>query len=141
MVVVAVLVAGTSPSWAYGALAIGETEDVGADGYAYGNAVNAATPEDAARRALANCEKYQGAPKAVARCQVVSTFQRQCYGIALDPKPGTPGAAWAVSATLEAVRADALAACEATAGPDRQGQCKVDSALCDQNDSGIDNRR
>src|SRR5690606_25610363 len=86
ILVSAVLAAGAVPAWAHGALAIGETEDVGRDGYAYGNAVNSATPEDAARRALANCEKYQGAPKAVARCQVVSTFQRQCYAIALDPQ-------------------------------------------------------
>jgi hypothetical protein len=136
----AILQAPAPHAAAEGALAIGATGDVARDGYAYGNAVNAVTREAAAQRALDNCERYQGAPKAVAQCQVVATFSRQCYAIAFDPDPGTPGAGWAIGPTLAAARDRALAACERVAGPGRQGRCKVDSALCDQNNSGIDNR-
>lgn len=126
--------------WAAGAVAVGQTADVAEDGYAYGNAVNARTPNDAARLALQRCRNYKGAPKAVAQCQVVSTFNRECYAIALDPKAGTPGAGWAVGADIEAAKQRSLDACEATAGPGRKGECKVDSAFCDVNDSGVDKR-
>ncbi len=129
-----------APVAAAGAVAIGETDDVARDGYAYGNAINARTRDDAARLALERCQRYQGAPDAVAQCKVVTSFSRECYAVALDPEAGTPGAGWAIGPTLAAAREKALAACEATAGPERQGQCKIDSALCDQNDSGIDNR-
>lgn len=134
------LCAGSFAAWAAGAVAVGQTTDVAEDGYAYGNAVNARTKEEAASLALQRCRNYKGAPKAVAQCQVVSTFVRECYGIALDPKAGTPGAGWAVASTLEAARERSLAACEATAGPGRKGQCKVDSAFCDINESGVDKR-
>ena len=138
LLVVALAIA--TPASAEGALAIGKTGDVAKDGYAYGNAVNAVTLEAAAARALDNCEKYQNAPLAVKQCAVVATFSRRCYAIALDPEAGTPGAGWAVGPDLNAARAASLVACEKTAGPGRKGKCKVDSALCDQNNTGVDNR-
>jgi hypothetical protein len=131
---------GVHNAVAAGAVAVGETSDVAADGYAYGNAVNARSPSEASRLALQRCRNYKGAPKAVEQCKVVSTFTRECYAIALDPEAGTPGAGWAVGPTLEAARERSLAACEVTAGTGRQGKCKVDSSFCDINDSGVDKR-
>ncbi|MFM9943529.1 MAG: DUF4189 domain-containing protein [Hyphomicrobiaceae bacterium] len=130
----------TGAAHAAGALAIGETNDVSKDGYAYGNAVNARSRDEATQLALERCQNYQGAPEAVKQCKVVTSFLRECYAIALDPEAGTPGAGWAIGVNLEAARKGAVAACEKTAGPGRQGKCKVDSSFCDRNDSGVDKR-
>ena len=59
------------------------------------------------------------------------TFKNQCIAVAMDPADGTPGVGWAVAADLRTTEAEALAKCEATAGPGRRAACKVDSSGCD----------
>lgn len=118
---------------AEGALAVGSTGDINKDGIAYGVTVNAATRADARASALKTCRGFR-AKRAAAKCRVVATFRRECGAIANDPKDGTPGTGWAVAATREAAIERALAACQTTEGPGRQGACVVNPISCDTND-------
>lgn len=119
---------------AWGALAVGSTDNVARDGYAIGFATNQPS-EDAAKTAATNsCHSFQGAPKATANCSVVSTFRGQCYAFAEDPEAGTPGVGWAVAADAATAEQKAMDACKATAGPDRVQFCKSTRSACDTHD-------
>ena len=72
-----------------------------------------------------------GAPLAAARCQLVGAFKSECYGIAMDPKAGTPGAGWAIAATKTMAEQRAIDNCKETAGSDRREFCEVAEAKCD----------
>ncbi len=122
------------PAAAEGALAVGSTSDVSKDGIAFGTAVNYKTPADARSSALDKCRGYKPAPKAAAQCRLVGNFRRECWAIAMDPKPGTPGAGWAIASTKETAQQRALDACKATAGASRVEYCVTDSADCDENE-------
>lgn len=125
---VAVLV---SPAAADGALAVGSTSNVSRDGIAFGTAVRYKSTPSARDEALSKCQSYKPAPKAAAQCRLVGTFKGECWAIAMDPKPGTPGAGWAIAKDKETSEQRALDACKATAGADRRDECKVDSSDCD----------
>jgi hypothetical protein len=62
---------------------------------------------------------------------VVKTFRKQCAAVAFDPKPGTSGFGWGVAATKFQARAAAVASCNQSADPGRQGACKAVGADCD----------
>lgn len=121
-------------AWAEGALAVGSTADVSKDGIAFGTAINYKTPAAARDAALEKCRGYKPAPKAAAECQLVGTFRRECWAIAMDPKPGTPGAGWAIATNKATAEQRALDACKTTAGAKRRSYCAVDSADCDENE-------
>jgi hypothetical protein len=122
---------GLHPSAAEGALAVGTTGNVGADGIAIGDGFNYATRQDAIDRALAECHAQSSAPKATPSCQIVGTFARQCAAAALDPAAGTPGAGGAIAPTQQAANSQALANCQATAGANRRKFCKITQSDCD----------
>jgi len=122
------------PAAAEGALAVGSTSNVSKDGIAFGTAVNYKTTAEARTAALEKCRGYKPAPKAAAECQLVGSFRRECWAIAMDPKPGTPGAGWAIASNKATAEQRALDACKATAGSNRRGYCKVDSGDCDANE-------
>jgi hypothetical protein len=127
-------VCGTSPAaHAFGALAVGMTGSVAKDGIAMGTAFNHDTADAANDLALGNCRKWKekGAPKAAEVCRVIATFQKECYAIALDPKPGTPGAGWAIAVDKDTASERALAHCRLTAGSDREKFCEVTESNCD----------
>ena len=117
----------------FGALAVGQTASVAKDGIAMGTAWNHATAEEANNLALGNCQKWKdkGAPRAAALCRVIATFHQECYAVALDPKPGTPGAGWAIAPDKESADERALAHCKLTAGSDRESFCEVSESNCD----------
>jgi Domain of unknown function (DUF4189) len=123
-----------APAWSEGALAVGSTGNVTKDGIAFGTAVNYGSSEAARSAAMEKCRGYQSAPKAAAQCRVVGTFRRECWAIAMDPKPGTPGAGWAVASDKPTAQQRALDACRTTAGAGRTEFCEADSADCDEND-------
>ncbi len=125
----ALLLAGGLRAWADGAVAVGTTGDVVKDGIAFGRAVNE-PKEAAAESALKNCRTFQ-ARAAADRCKVVATFSGECFAIAYDPKPGTPGAGWGVGANQFLANQKAIAMCEETAGSARRGQCEVATGGCD----------
>lgn len=114
-----------------GALAVGSTGNVSKDGIAIGTTINDETAEKASASALHACKTYEIAKRAAAQCRVVGTFKEQCYSLAYDPKPGTPGAGWAIADTLVSAIERALGNCEATAGSSRRGYCAVAEARCD----------
>jgi hypothetical protein len=131
---VTALFVGTQQLAAEGALAIGVTGDVAADGVAVGGAYDSPTRDAAIATALANCRKQPNIPKAVAQCKLVGTFTKQCYAAAFDPKSGTPGAGWAIGADAATAKKQALANCQATAGKARTKFCKIDASItaCDK---------
>ena len=112
-------------------LAVGTTSNVVKDGVAFGTAINYQTEAEARTAALENCKKFKGAPLAAARCQLVGAFKSECYGIAMDPKAGTPGAGWAIAATKTMAEQRAIDNCKETAGSDRREFCEVAEAKCD----------
>ena len=116
-----------------GALAIGATGSIHKDGIAYGVTVNAATPAEARASALKTCRGFR-AKRAAAKCKIVASFNRECAAIANDPKDGTPGTGWAIASTREKAAERALAACQTTEGPSREGFCVVDTESCDTRD-------
>jgi hypothetical protein len=125
----AFLLGGGLRAWADGAVAVGTTGDVVKDGIAFGRAVNE-SKEAAAESALRNCRTFH-ARAAADRCKVVATFSGECFAIAYDPKPGTPGAGWGVGANQFLANQKAIAMCEETAGSARRGQCEVATGGCD----------
>jgi hypothetical protein len=121
---------GAAPrSSADGAVAVGSTGDVVKDGIAFGLVVNE-PKETAAETAIQRCRTFQ-ARAAAERCKVVATFAGQCFAVAYDPKPGTPGAGWGLGANQFLANQKAIAMCEETAGSARRGQCQVETGGCD----------
>src|SRR5262245_61490890 len=110
---------------AEGAIAIGSSGNFAKDGFAFGGAINKSSTDEASEQALATCKKYEGAPKMAAICRVVMTFSRECYALAFDPDPGTPGVGWAIADDKVKAEDRAQRNCEATAGATRRRFCKV----------------
>jgi hypothetical protein len=115
-----------------GAVAVGSTGDVVKHGIAFGLVTN--EPKDkAADLALARCRGFvKGSSReATERCQVMATFSRECFAVAYDPQPATPGAGWGVGKDQIDANLKAMKMCEQTAGPTRARFCQVESGGCD----------
>jgi Domain of unknown function (DUF4189) len=115
-----------------GAVAMGTTGNVPKHGIAFG--LVADQPKDkAADLALARCRAFvKGSSlEATARCKVVATFSRECFAVAYDPQPGTPGAGWGVGTDQIDANLKAMKMCETSAGPGRARFCQVESGACD----------
>ena len=69
------------------------------------------------------CREYKAAPKAAAQCITVGTFKGECYAISFDPKPGTPGAGWAIASSKDLAEERAIGNCKVTAGNNRRDYC------------------
>jgi hypothetical protein len=122
----------SSPARADGALAVGSTSNVITDGIAVGTSVNYKTADEAVEAALQRCRNYKPAPKAAALCQSVGSFRGECYAVSFDPKPGTPGAGWAIAPTKELAEQRAMTNCKITAGASRAEFCKIEESKCDE---------
>jgi Domain of unknown function (DUF4189) len=120
------------PSVADGALAVGVPANVARQGFSYAYSNDKKTAEEARAKALQLCRSSKEAP-AIARrlCHLVRTYHNECVAVAMDPVTGTPGVGWAIAATLHDAEAQALAACEKTAGPGRRAACRIDHSKCD----------
>src|SRR5262245_58258026 len=127
--VVATLIDALPRARADGAVAVGSTGNVVKDGIAFGMVVNE-PKEKAAETAVRRCRTFE-ARAAAERCKVVATFAGECFAVAYDPKPGTPGAGWGVGANQFLANQKAIAMCEETAGSARKGQCQVETGGCD----------
>jgi hypothetical protein len=125
----AILLGAGARVWADGAVAVGSTGDVVRDGIAFGMVVNE-PKETAANTALQRCRTFK-ARAAAERCEVVATFSGECFAVAYDPEPGTPGAGWGVGPNQDSANRKAVAMCEETAGPKRRGFCQVETGGCD----------
>jgi hypothetical protein len=118
------LTAMPSAAYADAAVAIGLPSDVATQGISMFVYVNASSSQEAKSRAVAGC-KTVGSDASKALCRVLATFRDRCAAQAFDPKDGTPGFGWAIAATLEEAKRQALANCRDTAGPDRQDACII----------------
>jgi uncharacterized protein DUF4189 len=125
----AALAGAGSVAWADGAVAMGSTGDVVRDGIAFGSTVNEGK-DQAPQTAIERCRSFE-ARAAAERCKVVATFNGQCFAVAYDPQPGTPGAGWGVGVDQLAANQKAVAMCEQAAGSARKGFCQVRSWGCD----------
>src|SRR5262249_35854796 len=121
-------------AFAEGAIAIGASGDFAKDGFAFGAAIDKTNVEAASDTALTTCRKYEGAPKMAKICRGVFTFSRECYALSYAPKPGTPGVGWAIASDKPTAEDRAQRNCEATAGADRRGTCKINQSFCDTHD-------
>ena len=101
-------------------------------GIAFGMVANE-PKEKAADLALARCKAFVkgSSVEATLRCKVVATFSRECFAVAYDPQPATPGAGWGVGKDQNDANLNAMKMCEATAGPARAKFCQVESGGCD----------
>ena len=114
-----------------GAVAMGTTGDVVKHGVAFG--LVADEPKDkAADLALTRCRAFVkgSSVEATQRCKIVATFSRECFAVAYDPAPGTPGAGWGVGKDQIEANQKAMQMCERTAGP-RARFCQVETGACD----------
>jgi hypothetical protein len=123
----------SKPGAAEGALAIGLPANVSKDGFAYAYHIGKEPTDEARRSALKTCREPSPVKSAAARalCTVIASFHDQCVAVAEDPQAGTPGVGWAIADSLRQAESEALAKCEATAGPGRRAACKVDNSQCD----------
>jgi hypothetical protein len=130
LAILGLLALGAEALRADGAVAVGSTGDVVKHGIAFGMVVD--LPKDKAEEtALKHCRAFQASAAANARCAVVATFTRECFAVALDPQPATPGAGWGVGKDQVEANDKAMTMCEETAGPVRKAFCEVKSAGCD----------
>jgi hypothetical protein len=118
-----------APAWAEGAIAVGSTGNVKRDGIAFGLASDEPAGT-AGEVAVKRCRTFE-AKAAAARCQVVATFSGECFAIAYDPEPGTPGAGWGIGPDQLVANQKAVAMCEQAAGAGRKGYCQVERFGCD----------
>jgi hypothetical protein len=122
----------SSAAGAAGAIAVGVADGVARHGFSFGMNSGKTDETVAAQDALNGCKaSKESNDKARARCKTIGTFTDQCAAIAMDPKDGTPGVGWAIAADVASASSQALASCKATAGPGRDGFCKVSSTRCD----------
>jgi hypothetical protein len=119
---------------AEGALAVGTTGNVAADGMAIGGSFDAPSRDDAIGSALRKCRSQPDVRKAAARCKIVRTFERKCYAAAFDPKPGTTGAGWGLGPDVATATGNAMKFCRKSAGPERAAFCRIqeDITACDR---------
>jgi len=99
-------------------------------GLATGTSWGYPTQNQASQRALTECRAYKSNPQAAQQCKIVDTFHDQCYAIAMDPDPGTPGLGLAIANAIGAAEERAMADCKKTAG-DRAKFCKMSESNCD----------
>lgn len=119
----------TAPAAAEGALAVGSTGNITADGVAVGWSYN--YPEgQAVNLAIDKCKAFK-APRATPHCRLIGTFKDECFAVALDPKDGTPGVGWAFAPDKSRAETRAMESCKATAGASRRDYCKVSNSGCD----------
>ena len=125
------------PGLAAGAYAVGLDGDA-SHGFAFGSVYDVKNAEIAKFDALQMCRQYgfdyPEARAAAGNCAVVSAFTRQCFALALDPKPGTPGYGLATAGTQDAANAQAVRNCQQTSASDRKPFCAVDTTGCDTKD-------
>jgi tetratricopeptide (TPR) repeat protein len=117
LAIVAALLAAALPpgaARAAGAIAVGQTDDLARDGYAFGVDYNDLRDSAAADLAVASCRATQA--RARDKCAVVKTFHDECFAFAMDSKLAPRGAEWALALTREAAKAQALSQCRASAG-------------------------
>jgi hypothetical protein len=121
------------------ALAVGIPPDVHGQGYVYGYAFG----DDGEKQALDICRGVNlppgvvmpnNASQAQKLCAIVGDFNNQCFAIAVDVPnlvPGAHGVGWAIAADSRTAESQALAGCEAMAGPGRRAACAVRKSVCD----------
>jgi hypothetical protein len=119
---------------AAGALAVALPAEISKTGFSYGYSTAWPDANQAAAEALKQCQTTKDAAASAnlrSLCKVIQNFSNQCIAVAMDPGAGTPGVGWGIAANAAKAQSVAMANCKKTAGPTRQGFCKMDNQACD----------
>ena len=74
----------------------------------------------------------KSAPKAALQCILIGDVKaNQCFAIALDPKPGTPGVGWAIADDQSTAESVAMANGKVPASSDRAQFCAMSDSKSD----------
>jgi len=123
---------GAPAAWASGAIAIGLPADVATGGVAVGYTWNYPSIGEAETAALQQCLSYMDAPDATrALCKIVSSFDKRCVAVSLDPNSGTEGFGWSVADTAQDASNAALQTCRDSDGSEHADACAVQALKCD----------
>jgi hypothetical protein len=128
---------GVTSAEAAGALAVGIHNNDPGPGIALGGAVDHDEEGEAKYGALSACLSFVDAglePRV--SCKVVATFRGQCYAVAMDPEPGTPGFGWSIGNGQADANKKALEKCRAVGGA-RASFCTVTFADCDTKGAAV----
>ena len=122
----------SSSAWSLSAVAIGLPDDVAKGGFAMGIARNYGTQGQADSEALQQCLGFKDAPDSTrALCKIVLRFANQCFAVAMDPEPGTPGVGYRTATMQSDADYGATMDCKQTSQYDRANFCKVTYRVCD----------
>ncbi|MCB1522457.1 MAG: DUF4189 domain-containing protein [Hyphomicrobiaceae bacterium] len=117
------------------ALAVGTTaRGVARDGIAIGYAALRGEEELSRKQALGYCQSLRTAPVAARSCRIVKTLPQGCAAMALDPKPGSPGAGWSLAEDIDEAVDEAVGRCRDSSPRSRRGACKLMSLACEFDD-------
>jgi tetratricopeptide (TPR) repeat protein len=119
------------PGSAEGAIAMGQTDTVGADGLAFGAHYNDFDPNRIAERASGECRVSAASERARNACTIIGTFHDRCFSLAQDEKLTPHGAGLALAETRKAADAMAIDQCRKMAGPAHSKACAVLRNGCD----------
>ena len=80
------------PAGAEGAIALGQTDSISADGLAFGTHYNDFDPNRGAGLSVAECTLSQAPEPAHKACKIIGTFHDRCFALAQDAPTGKQSA-------------------------------------------------
>ena len=133
MAAISFLAAGpySRPADAEGAIAIGQTDTVAADGLAFGAHYNDFDPGRVVGQAMAECALSPASDNAHKACKIIGTFHDRCFSLAQDAKLNPHGAGLSLAENRKAADALALDQCRSVAGAANAKTCAVLRNGCD----------
>ncbi len=120
-----------APAGADGAIAMGQTDSISANGLAFGAHYNDFDPSRIAVQAMAECTLSPASDTAHKACKIIGTFSDQCFSLAQDSKTAPHGVGLSLAENRK--RADILAMeqCRKMAGAATAKACAVLRGGCD----------
>jgi Tfp pilus assembly protein PilF len=133
-IVAAVLLVTTidpHPGHAAGAIAMGQTDTIAADGLAFGAHYNDFDPNRIAGQSIAECRLSAASERSRNACMIIGTFHDRCFSLAQDSKLTPHGVGLSLAENRKAADAMAMDQCRKMAGSARSKACAVLRNGCD----------
>ena len=133
IVAISLLAAGlySRPAGAEGAIAIGQTDTIAADGLAFGAHYNDFDPGRVVGQTMAECALSPVSDNARKACKIIGTFHDRCFSLAQDAKLDPHGVGLSFAENRKAADALALDQCRGMAGAANAKTCAVLRNGCD----------
>ena len=119
------------PAGAEGAIALGQTDSISADGLAFGAHYNDFDPNRIAGQSVAECALSQASETAHKACKIIGTFHDRCFALAQDAKLNPHGVGLSLAETRKAADALAMDQCRKMTGAAGAKTCAVLRDGCD----------